>query len=326
MEIWQLTGPLCRCLEAGQSAVLCTVVSRQGSAPRGPGARMALLPGGVWLGTVGGGTLEQMAQQQAKALLEGRAEPGILQYALGGPDSEMVCGGAVEIGYQKLTSADLPALETLAALLEKGRCCTLCQRFDGQGPALAVREEGPDAGPGAPALEGAVFTEPLGRDGMLYLFGGGHVGQALAKLLPEAGFRVVVFDQRPEIAQAELFPTAQRVVLGDFSRLAEHVQLTGRDYAVVMTPGHKADLEVLSQVLAWEPYYVGCMGSRRKKEFIQGELARRGFSPQQIGRVQLPIGLSIGAQTPAEIAVSVAAQLIQCRAARSPKDRGGCPA
>ena len=85
-----------------------------------------------------------------------------------------------------------------------------------------------------------------------------------------------------------------------------------------MLPGHQHDLEVLCQVLEQRPYYVGCMGSRKKKAFLWGELERRGFSREQIETIHLPIGLDIGGETPAEIAVSIAAELVQERARRGP--------
>ena len=94
-----------------------------------------------------------------------------------------------------------------------------------------------------------------------------------------------------------------------------------------MSPGHRHDLEVLCQVLEQRPCYVGCMGSRKKKAFLWGELERRGFSREQMEAIHLPIGLDIGGETPAEIAVSVTAQLIQVRAGRLGRSGGGsCPA
>ena len=116
-------------------------------------------------------------------------------------------------------------------------------------------------------------------------------------------------------------------MLGSFENIGEQIQLTSRDYAVIMSSGHQHDLEVLCQVLEQRPCYVGCMGSRKKKAFLWVELERRGFSREQIESIRLPIGLDIGGETPAEIAVSVTAQLIQVRAGRLGHSGGGlCPA
>lgn len=322
-------------LSQGGRAVLCTIVGSSGSAPRGAGARMALLSGGAFLGTVGGGSVEQLSMERARNVLSGATAPGLKRYAMGGPDSEtgMVCGGAATVCFQRLTAEDLPQLDRLSQLLADGSPCILSLDLTGAAPCLSVwsSETLPPALSGRPddrpMFENNVYTEPLGLDGTLYLFGAGHVGQALAPLLAQVGFRVVVFDSRPELALPQHFPGVYQVLVGSFDRIGDTVTLTPRDYAVVMTPGHMADLEVLCQVLSSAPCYVGCMGSRKKLAFVRQELERRGFSREQIDAVHLPIGLDIGGETPPEIAVSVAAELIQFRAARLPGRKTGiCPA
>lgn len=335
MTDYALFSTLAHCVGQGGTPVLCTIVDSAGSAPRGSGARMALLPDGTWLGTVGGGAVENLVQQRAAAVIAGTAPGGLEHYSLGGEASAtgMVCGGAVTVCIQRLGETQLPALERLTQFLQSGTPCTLIISSMEQAPNLVTHgEEGlPESLTNrpqtAPLLEDGVYTEPMGRDGVLYLFGGGHVGQALAPMLSQVGFRVVVFDSREEIARPQNFPGAERVVLGSFEHIGEQVQLTPRDYAVIMSPGHRHDLEVLCQVLEQHPCYVGCMGSRKKKAFLWGELERRGFSREQMEAIHLPIGLDIGGETPAEIAVSVTAQLIQVRAGRLGRSGGGsCPA
>lgn len=335
MTDYTLFSALTQCVRQGGAPVLCTIVNSAGSAPRGAGARMARLSDGTWLGTVGGGAVECLVQQRASQVMDGTAQGGLEHYSLGGEASRtgMVCGGAVTVCIQSLGAEQLPALERVTDFLQSGSPCLLLIQNIEQAPTLVIygAEELPEAlsqrPQTAPLLEGGMYTEPLGRDGVLYLFGGGHVGQALAPMLAQVGFRVVVFDSREEIAQPQNFPGAERVVLGCFERIGEQVQLTPRDYAVVMSPGHQHDLEVLCQVLEQKPYYVGCMGSRKKRAFLWGELERRGFSRTQIEAIHLPIGLDIGGETPAEIAVSVTAQLIQVRAGRLGRNGGGlCPA
>lgn len=334
MDDLQLTRSLLEALERGERAVLCAVVESSGSAPRGPGARMAVLESGEALGTVGGGAVERLVQNKARGLLEGGKE-GLERYTLGGEGSDtgMVCGGAVTIWFKGLEGRDVPALRTLESLLWAGRPGWLILDCRGDRPALAAcrEEELPKRLGGRsgekPELAGGVYTEPVCRDGVLYLFGAGHVGQALAPVLTGVGFRVVVYDSREDLARRELFPGAFRVICSEFDRIGEQVTITPLDYVVVMTPGHAADLEVLCQALSCRPRYVGCLGSRKKRAYIRQTLAQRGFSQEQIGTVHLPIGLSIGAETPAEIAVSVAAELIQFRAEILHGGKSGhCPA
>ena len=165
--------------------------------------------------------------------------------------------------------------------------------------------------------EPALFVEPLSRAGTVYLFGAGHVARELARILAMTDFRVVVWDQRPEAVCRESFPEAAALHCGPFKGALENLdKLTTEDYAVIMTPGHQADYEVLTQVLRTPAKYIGCIGSKRKIAATRERLLADGFSDAEIGRVYAPIGLPIGGETPAEVAVSVAAQLIASRSGR----------
>ena len=279
--------------------------------------------------------MEHLAQIRCGRILAGDEEPGTARYDLGGEGSDtgMVCGGTVTLCFLSVTSALLPALRSLSAWLEAGSPCWLSLALEGDSPALQVYdgETPPPALEGRPIdrplLQNGLYSEPMGRDGVLYLFGAGHVGRALAPLLAQVDFRVVVFDSRPEALDPHFFPGVQQVVQGSFSQISDAVSVTPRDYVVVMTPGHGADLEVLCQVMACCPRYVGCMGSRKKLAFIREHLAKRGFSQKEIESLHLPIGLSIQAETPKEIAVSVAAELIAFRAQALHGPKGtSCPA
>ena len=323
-------------LAAGRGAVLCSVVDSQGSAPRGAGARLLLLENGETTGTVGGGAVEYRAVELAGELLKRRSSH-LQSYRLspgGAEDTGMICGGGVEIYFQYFDPAD-PAAQRLIAesllLLESGRASWLVTEIgeDAWHMGLYDRQDGLrglevpperlepllgaqgrlDGGP--PAL----YVEPLCSGGTVYLFGGGHVARALAKILAMADFRVVVWDQRP---QAEpFFPDAAAFHCGPFAGALEKLPpVTQEDYAVIMTPGHQWDCEVLSQVLRTPAKYIGCIGSRSKTAAARERLLAGGFSGEEIDRVYAPIGLPIGGKAPAEVAVSVAAQLIACRYGR----------
>ena len=133
-------------------------------------------------------------------------------------------------------------------------------------------------------------------------------------VLASLGFRPVVYDDRPEFADPALFPKAEKTLCGDFTRLSEQVTVTPEDYVVVMTRGHQADYEVLAQVLRSGAKYLGCIGSKRKLSLCRERLMEAGFTEEEYARLHAPIGLAIGAQTPEEIAVSVAAEMIAVRA------------
>ncbi len=165
----------------------------------------------------------------------------------------------------------------------------------------------------------SVFIEPLGVGPRLILFGAGHVAQALAAMAGQAGFAVAVVDDRADYLTAERFPYATEFVpsldSGDWTRL----QPGPRDYCVVVTREHSTDLAVLRDLVGRKQAYLGMIGSRRKVAEIFGALEREGVAPRELEKVHAPIGLQIGARTPAEIAVSILAQIIAVRRGREPE-------
>ena len=161
------------------------------------------------------------------------------------------------------------------------------------------------------------YVEPLTRAGYAYIFGGGHVGAALVPVLASVDFRVVVYDNRPGFATPEHYPQAERVILGDYLDIGAHLTLTENDYVCIMTPGHQADREVLLQAMRSPATYIGCIGSRHKIASTNKSLMENGIPETELARIHAPIGLDILGQTPAEIAVSIAAEMILHRAKRS---------
>jgi xanthine dehydrogenase accessory factor len=156
-----------------------------------------------------------------------------------------------------------------------------------------------------------VLVEPLEATPHLVIFGGGHISQALHRLCGPLGFRITVTDDRTHFANEQRFPGAE-VLACPFEQQLQHLSLTPASCMVIVTRGHEADELVLRQVL-------GQIGSRAKWKRIRANLARDGFSEEQLARVVCPIGLDIWAETPEEIAVAVAAQLIRLKNADSPR-------
>lgn len=312
-------------LRRGEDAVLCSLLSASGSTPRGPGAKMAVFRDGSIEGTIGGGMLEYQAIQDGLGLLEGEG-PGLRDYELDGGPLDMICGGGVRALFQRLTEADLPWTEAALALLEEPCDAWLVTRLDG-GTATGTydRENGLRFLPGLDAAQilplcrrraeyaCGFYVEPLNRAGRVYIFGGGHVSQALVPVLSRTGFSTVVCENRAEFARKELFPDADRVELLDFGQLTARFPIGAADCLVIMTRGHRDDYEVLLQALGTGAGYIGVIGSRRKAALTFDRLRQDGWSGEDLARVHTPIGLPIGAETPAEIAVSIAAQLIAHR-------------
>ena len=156
--------------------------------------------------------------------------------------------------------------------------------------------------------------EVLRQNPTVYLFGGGYVAQEVAKLLPNLEFEYVVIEERSEFANRNYFPQASDIIITPYEEFAAKVQMKNTDFAVVITSGHEKDTVVLNELLKIKPAYIGAIGSRHKKAFVENFLREHGYSEAEIKSIVMPIGLDIKAQTPAEIAISIAAQLIEKRA------------
>jgi xanthine dehydrogenase accessory factor len=149
----------------------------------------------------------------------------------------------------------------------------------------------------------------------LVVVGAGHIALPMAHVGSMLGFRVTVIDDRPDFATRERFPTAHRVIRADFSDPFADVPLHERSHILLVTRGHKYDYECLIRALRADPApaYIGMIGSRRRVRATYVQLVEEGFSMDLIDRIHAPVGLDVGAETPEEIAVAVAAELVMVR-------------
>jgi len=162
-----------------------------------------------------------------------------------------------------------------------------------------------------------VMVEPLDTAGTVIIFGAGHVSRSLAAFTSAVGFWTVVVDDRPEYANVQRFPTADRVLaVGSFDGVMDGLDIDGDTCLVIVTRGHLNDREVLAQALKTPAGYIGMIGSKRKIALIYDQLRKEGVREEEIRRVHAPIGIDIAAETPEEIGISIAAELIQVRAGK----------
>ena len=311
-------------LSAGERAVWCVILFAEGSTPRGVGAKMAVFADGTTEGTIGGGAVEYEAIGYARKLGD-KAEIRSYDLFQGGTEATgMVCGGKLRVGFIPFPPHCLSMMQE--ALAQLGSPGAHWLRLDVQPDgASGFSLYGKADGPSAPLLNppkalcetlpsGTVqLTEPVTQDYTVYIFGGGHVSAALVPVLLPLGFPVTVIDPRTELLRPERFPGA-KLICAAFAPYAASLPITAQDYAVVMTPGHENDLEVLQQLLRTPAGYIGCIGSKRKTAYVNQALRELGFSESDVGRIHAPIGLPIQAKTPEEIAISIAAELILHRA------------
>jgi xanthine dehydrogenase accessory factor len=163
-----------------------------------------------------------------------------------------------------------------------------------------------------------IFVEPILPQPRLYLFGGGHVSTALARVANLAGFSISVIDDRTSFANAERFPMADEIC-ANYEEAFEKVKPNASAYVVIVTRGHKDDMRVLEWAVRTEARYIGMIGSKRKVISVYKALEKQGVAMKNFARVHAPVGLEIGALTPEEIAVSVTAELIAIRRNAEPR-------
>ena len=313
------------------------IVKTWGSTPREVGADMVLDSSGGLQGTVGGGCGEAEVFELAQEMLAGSEQPkGYLYHVdltenpLGG--GEKVCGGRFDVLLHRLDPGpEALALESFTTRLGLGESLTLTTFWDSPAPGLWKTSEAlswplaprmtwasDDATQAAYSLEPSGehrFSEPMGNGLRLVIVGAGHIARPLSKFATEVGYQVVVLDDRSEYARPEFFPEACQVVVGDYEN--ELPKLTERPgtSVVLVTRGHKHDQDCLRLVASSPLSYLGMIGSQRRVDAVFGDLVEEGVPLEDLRRVHAPIGLEIGAQTPAEIAISILAQMIQRRRA-----------
>lgn len=303
----------------GNDCYLVALIESEGSTPRSSGAYMLVNERGWVAGTVGGGAMEYAAVQEAQnKLAEGQCKSYQKRFDLT-PAAGMACGG-----YCGLQFCYLPANKATEILVEyilyqlAGDCPWWLLLPLGEGEILVQEYLPLKKHQGIFEQDGReYFAQQYNYDGKVFIFGAGHVARELVPLLCHVGFTCEVFDDREEFADPAVFPEAHRVMQVDYTQLEAACRPTFKDYAVVMTRGHIHDANCERFLLKTSVPYIGIMGSRTKAKLAQEALLAEGYSKQVLDRITTPIGLDIGSETPAEIAVSIAAQLIRVRSRRS---------
>lgn len=305
-------------LAQGGRFVLAAVVGREGSSPRAVGTIMLIREDGGTVSTVGGGDIEARVLDAAKKMLDagGWEKLSFDLKSDAAAKAGMVCGGTTEVFLGVCSSVDSPVFEAARSRERGNKKGYLAFHLDGKGHRLVFEDD-----MAAPADSANTVRIPMCGNGTLYIFGAGHVAVATARIAAMADFKTTVFDDRAEFANAARFPDASVVVLDSFESLP-YIHVDANCYIVIATRGHFHDATVLDYALGTDAGYIGMIGSRRKREITYRDMASRGHSRESLDRVFSPIGLAIGSETPAEIAVSIVGELILVRSGAGKQPAG----
>ncbi len=331
---------------------MATLVATRGTAPKKEGAKMWVGEGGRILGsvTIGGCVDARVIEDSEEAL--GGSESRLFSLALGEEDAwegGFTCAGTIQVLIEPLDLTDPEShlfrlYRAVDAQLKKGRCAVVATRLDDPASKLLIFEDGESAGSlgdssldvearstasdlirkrasRTVALDAAassidVFFEVHGPPATLVIFGAGHVSMLLVSLAKELGFRTVVVDGRPRFATRERFPEADELLVGIPSEIAQTLTYNSSTFVVLAAHDYKYDIPVLKKVLKTEAAYIGMLGSKRRGQAILEFLKESGMTAEILERVHVPVGLDIGAQTAAEIALSILAEAVAVKSGR----------
>lgn len=314
---------------AGQAVAVGSVIERIGSAPRDPGAALAVSGAGEVAGSVTGGCVEPAVIREATEVLNG-SRGRICRYGLtddDGFDVGLSCGGTIAIAVYPLDPALVAPLGT-AVEADTPVALTVRLADDRFGEQRLVSGEGVATGD---AVESAalallelgesgvvetgegelVFVESYAPRPNLYVFGASDHVAALVTAAKFLGYRVTVCDPRTTFMTRERFPDADELVIEWPDRFLEHAPVDARTAICMMTHDLKFDVPALKRALATNAGYIGAIGSEKTRSERDARLRDDGVGDADLARLHAPIGIQIGARTPEEVAITIAAQLIE---------------
>ena len=331
LDLWQ---------RQGEEIALATVVQVRRSAPRPPGARLCLTRSGRMSGSVSGGCVEADVFERAMQILDSR-DPDVVNYGIAdelGFQVGLSCGGSIDVLIEPFVSDC--EWDTLRRAVERQQPVAYAI---GLAPApllgrkLTRLIEGRSVGSITPSLDSwiaeesdqllqiggtkvvtlpwqgeqaRVFLEVFRPSSSLIIVGATHTAISLCRMAAEVGFQVIVIDARSALATPERFPDAKRLIHAWPKEALAQVSLDSYSSLVVLTHDPKFDVPALAFGLNSRARYIGAQGSRVTHEGRKQQLGRQGFTDADLARIRSPIGLDIGSRTPAELAVSILAEVL----------------
>ena len=302
-------------LQDDQKVYVLTVIENFGSSPGRKGFKMLVAQDGFIFGSVGGGVMEFALVEEAQQLLKEERSSVFLKKQIHKgkvkDGSGMICSGEQTVVFHCLDFNNISTIEQILKCLEVGENGTL--RLTPHSFSFSEKTLAGQFDYQINSKEDWFFEEYIGFRETLYIVGGGHVGVAVAELLVKLGFYVVVFDNRENLNTLENNEFAHQKLVIDYNRVGEYIKEGAESYVAIMTNKYTDDQLVLSKLIKNNYAFLGVLGSSAKLKIMWEVMLKEGFTPAELDAVHAPIGLPIKSETPEEIAVSIAAQVIQVK-------------
>ena len=300
-------------LIAQQKLILLVVVESIKSSPGRQGFKMFVAPDNTFMGTIGGGVMEFGFVEKAKKELQQNTSSKIyitrqIHRGTKPESSGMICSGEQSIAFIPINTQHLPIIEDLithpnGTLKINANGLTYLKNNDLKSKFRFQKTD----------QNQWIYREQIHQKPKLYIIGAGHVGAATSKLCQQVGFDVVLFDKRPILNTFEDNTEIANKHIIDYNTISDLIEEGPHVYVVVMTHGYKDDKIILAPLLKKQFKFLGTMGSRVKIKIMFKALLKEGYTQAALDKIHTPLGLSIKSETPDEIAVSVAAQLIKIK-------------
>jgi xanthine dehydrogenase accessory factor len=303
---------------AGEDAVVATVVDTIRSAPRQPGAKMAVREGGRFVGSVSGGCVEADVVERAKQIFAG-AEGGLVHYGVTDGEAWEVglsCGGEIDVWVER---AD-PGLwrDVRSLLAEDGYGMLYTNTLTGEKrlergvlESTALRDDG-------------VFAEVVEGPLRVVIFGAAEAAEHLCAYGRQLGWHSTVVDARPALATTERIPSADEIVKAWPDQVVDRID--ERTIVVTLSHEERLDIPAVAAALGRNARYVGAIGARRTQERRRAALAEQGFSEADLDRIHGPAGLDLGGRSPAQVALAIAAEIVAVTSGGLRKDKAAAAA
>jgi len=314
MNIWSFISSKSK---ENQDVVLMVVIDNQGSSPGRKGFKMAVSEDGQLNGSIGGGMMEKQMVEEARQMIMDKNSLIFLRHQKHNPDAEenksgMICSGSQIIAFYPIKEAQLIEIEKILELLSKKENGLL--KYSASGIKLTKNDK-QDGKYHAEIFSDDEWelSEVLGMTDKLYIFGAGHVGLALSQVCSLLDFEIILYDNREMLStfQENTFASNKSVV--DYNDISGLVNEGSSSYAVITSHTHEEDQILLGQLLTKDLKYLGMLGSRKKVEKIKTNLMAKEHLEEEFSSLHSPIGIQIQSQTPMEIAISIAGELIKVR-------------
>lgn len=313
MEVWSFIREE---LSDNRKVMLITVVERNGSSPGVVGFKMAVSESGNMKGSIGGGVMEYNMVELAKRELKKNDIKPFIKKQIHNPDagdekSGLICSGEQTHTFIPIDRSNYKSINDIVIKLDIGNNGAL--QINPGGLTFNENQTINEIVFDYSSEKEWLYQEQIGLKNILYIFGAGHVSLPVSEVFRVLDFKVVLLDNRKGLPSFENNMFAHQKKIIDYKSIGKIVEEGKNSYAIIMTVGHKSDEIILKQLVKKDLKYLGMIGSKNKIKNIYESLKNQGISEEVLSKVDAPIGLSINSKTTAEIAISIAAKVIQIK-------------